>query len=68
VHHYQAHPGNHTTNSLEQYGPAGLVHQFASINQSLLMRNLNFSLLQGELEHEAALEDMHMFFVAFNKR
>lgn len=53
------------TNSLEQYGG---VHQFASINQSLLMRNLNFSLLQGELEHEAALEDMHMFFVAFNKR
>ena len=44
------------------------MHQFASINQSLLMRNLNFSLLQGELEHEAALEDMHMFFVAFNKR
>jgi hypothetical protein len=32
------------------------------------MRNLNYSILQGELEHEAALEDMHMFFVAFNKR
>jgi hypothetical protein len=29
---------------------------------------LNYSILQGELEHEAALEDMHMFFVAFNKR
>ena len=24
--------------------------------------------MQGELENEAALEDMHMFFVAFNKR
>jgi hypothetical protein len=34
----------------------------------MLIRNLNFSILQGELEHEAALEDMHMFFVAFNKR
>ena len=29
---------------------------------------MNYSILQGELEHEAALEDMHMFFVAFNKR
>jgi hypothetical protein len=34
----------------------------------MLIRNLNYSILQGELEHEAALEDMHMFFVAFNKR
>lgn len=34
----------------------------------MLIRNINYSILQGELEHEAALEDMHMFFVAFNKR
>ena len=34
----------------------------------MLIRNLNYSILQGELEHEAALEDMQMFFVAFNKR
>ncbi len=34
----------------------------------MLIRNLNYSILQGELEQEAALEDMHMFFVAFNKR
>lgn len=34
----------------------------------MLIRNLNYSILQGELEHEASLEDMHMFFVAFNKR
>ena len=32
------------------------------------MRNLNMSILNGELENEASLEDMHMFFVAFNKR
>ena len=32
------------------------------------MRNLNMSILNGELENETSLEDMHMFFVAFNKR
>jgi hypothetical protein len=32
------------------------------------MRNLNYSILAGELENENALEDMHMFFVAFHKR
>ncbi|CDW72208.1 UNKNOWN [Stylonychia lemnae] len=57
VHHYN-------TSSLEQYNN----HQFASINQSMLMRNLNISILNGELENETSLEDMHMFFVAFNKR
>jgi hypothetical protein len=62
VHH---HNYNNTSNSLDQYANH---YQFASINQSLLIRNLNYSILQGELEHEAALEDMHMFFVAFNKR
>jgi len=64
--HIQTHYNN-TSNSLDQYG-AGNQYQFASINQSMLIRNLNYSILQGELEHEAALEDMHMFFVAFNKR
>ena len=59
---------NQTANSLDQYGAAANHYQFASINQSMLIRNLNYSILQGELEHEAALEDMHMFFVAFNKR
>lgn len=59
---------NNTSNSLDQYGAGANHYQFASINQSLLIRNLNYSILQGELEHEAALEDMHMFFVAFNKR
>ena len=30
---------------------------------------MNYSILQSELEQEtAALEDMHMFFVAFNQR
>lgn len=62
-HHY-----NNTSNSLDQYGVGANHYQFASINQSMLIRNLNYSILQGELEHEAALEDMHMFFVAFNKR
>ncbi len=33
-----------------------------------MLRHLNYSILQGELEQEHALEDMHMFFVAFNKR
>lgn len=65
VHH---HHYNNTSNSLDQYGAGANHYQFASINQSLLIRNLNYSILQGELEHEAALEDMHMFFVAFNKR
>jgi len=32
------------------------------------MRNLNYSILTNELEQENALEDMHMFFVAFHKR
>ena len=52
------------SNSLDQYNN----HHFASINQSILIRNLNYSILSNELENEAALEDMHMFFVAFNKR
>jgi len=56
------------SNSLDQYGAGGNHHQFASINQSMLIRNLNYSILQGELENEASLEDMHMFFVAVNKR
>jgi hypothetical protein len=67
----QVHPHNYhaaNANSLDQYGAGANHYQFASINQSLLIRNLNYSILQGELEHEAALEDMHMFFVAFNKR
>lgn len=35
----------------------------------MLMRNLNVSILNGELESEnMGLEDMHMFFVAFSKR
>jgi len=55
---------NYHTSSLEHYNQN---HQYHSINQSLL-RNLNYSILQGELEQEAALEDMHMFFVAFQKR
>lgn len=57
---------NYNTNSLEQYHN----HQFQSINpQSMLMRNLNVSILNGELENEnMGLEDMHMFFVAFSKR
>eukprot|EP00347_Sterkiella_histriomuscorum_P020682 403336879 len=59
----QVHNNFHTS-SLEQYNQ----HQFASINQSMLMRNLNMSILNGELENETSLEDMHMFFVAFNKR
>ena len=29
---------------------------------------MNYSILTNELENETALEDMHMFFVAFNKR
>ena len=32
------------------------------------MKNLNYSILTTELENETALEDMHMFFVAFSKR
>lgn len=32
------------------------------------MKNLNISILNGELENETSLEDMHMFFVAFHKR
>ena len=34
----------------------------------MFMKNLNYSILTNELENETALEDMHMFFVAFNKR
>jgi len=34
----------------------------------MLMKNLNISILNGELENETSLEDMHMFFVAFHKR
>jgi len=34
----------------------------------MLVRNLNYSILNGDFEQETALEDMHMFFVAFNKK
>ena len=40
-----------------------------SMNQSLGVKNINLSLFTQEFEpNEASLEDMHMFFVAFQKR
>jgi hypothetical protein len=36
---------NQTANSLDQYGAAANHYQFASINQSMLIRNLNYSIL-----------------------
>ena len=61
---HQTNVTQYYTTSLDQYNNAN----FASINHSLALKNLNYSILSQELENEASLEDMHMFFVAFQKR
>jgi hypothetical protein len=47
-----------------------LTNQSANIIRGMTGVNLmNYSILQSELDQEtASLEDMHMFFVAFNHR
>lgn len=56
---------HYNTSSLDQYGNN---NQFYSINQTLMARNLNYSILYQEVEPDATLEDMHIFFVAFHKK
>jgi hypothetical protein len=56
---HQHHPRNHQSNQSANM----VVRGMAGVNL------MNYSILQSELEQEtASLEDMHMFFVAFNHR
>lgn len=55
VHHHRNHASNQSANVV--------VRGMAGINL------MNYSILQSELDTETtSLEDMHMFFVAFNHR
>jgi hypothetical protein len=57
--HGHHHNRNHASNQSANYVARGMT----GINL------LNYSILQSELEQETgSLEDMHMFFVAFNQR
>ena len=56
----QHHNRNHASN---QSANMAIVRGMAGVNL------MNYSILQSELEQETgSLEDMHMFFVAFNHR
>ena len=55
AHYYRNHASNQSANMIKR--------SMAGINM------MNYSILQSELDQEtASLEDMHMFFVAFNHR
>ena len=59
------------TGGVQNQGRNGITNQSANmIVRGMTGVNLmNYSILQSELEQEtASLEDMHMFFVAFNHR